>query len=305
MKTGTRITVVTAFQQFLTTVIVILSCSGTGTEPTSHDRDALVVQATLYAERPVNDIRVLHMTKAIHDTMIQYETWDEISVDYVMIDTVVSIVRDSTVDDARITISCNGTSYDLDYRDSGWYQETDGNLVITAGETYRIDVIADGRHAWAETTVPRMIADLVVSRDTIHVPPDDPMEFTEDLIEQLSVKWSNPDGGYYYYKIIYESDTPDNGTWIGHYTGNDSITVDVAFYMSELLAGNDHAAYVRYPAKYEFILYAATPDYRSMLAELADTTRQDRWTSSPTNINGGLGFFAAFSTDSIYFNVVE
>ena len=305
MKAGTRITVVTALLQCVTTVLVILSCSGTGTEPTSRDRDALVVQATLYAERPVNDVRVLHMTKAIHDTMIQYETWDEISEDYVMIDTVVSIVRDSIVDDARITISSNGISYNLDHRDSGRYQQTGGDLMITAGETYRIDVIADGRHAWAKTTVPRTITDLVVSMDTIHVPPDDPMEFTEALIEQLSVKWSNPDGGHYYYKIIYESDTPDNGTWIGRYTGNDSITVDVATYMSELLTANDRAAYVRYPAKYKFILYATTPDYRSMLAELADTTRQDRWTSSPTNINGGLGFFAAFSIDSIYFNVAE
>jgi hypothetical protein len=35
-----------------------------------------------------------------------------------------------------------------------------------------------------------------------------------------------------------------------------------------------------------------------------DSTHQDRWGKIPNNINGGLGYFTAFSADSVFFDAV-
>jgi hypothetical protein len=295
-----------AFLTVMAGMLALLSCMSTGTGPDTRDRDALVVQGYLYAGRPVSDIRVMHLTKAVHDTVISIERRIAGTGATDTVDTLVTLVNDRPVDNARVTVSGNGQSYDLVYRDSGWYRETSGDLVITEGQTYRLEVIADGRRAWAETTVPSKVDDLRASRDTMYIPvestgPTLPTLPSEDL-GFLTLKWNNPDGRYFYGKFIIDSEGADFGVWQGQYTDIDSVVVKINYGTPDLLSYfSEGVAGIKKPAKYKFILYATTPDYRSMLSEVTDSTRQDRWARSPTNISGGLGFFTAFNCDSISF----
>jgi hypothetical protein len=270
--------------------------------------------------------------------MIKVEMWNYTINRMDTIDTIITMVKDSMVDNALVTISNNGISYGFVYRDSGLYQETSGSLVIAVGQTYRIDVIADGRHAWAETTVPSGVGSLSVSRDTIYTDTVQPANDTcgkdgckdvtkeekkgsgkvrsvessaaiPDNLARLSLKWNNPDGAYFYYKCTFDPNSPYFGSWTGTYTDKDSLTVTSGNNQERnggsLIAGSDSTGLVLpKPGRYTFILYSTTPNYRSMLTEVADSTHQDRWVRSPNNINGGLGFFTSFGVDSAFFNIV-
>lgn len=305
MATTAGVTVRGAYLPVLAVVLTMLSCI-TGTEPTSYDRDALVVQGYLYAGRPVSDIRVMHLTKAIRDTIIPVERRNEFTNTIDTIDTMVTLVNDSFVDNAQVTISSNGQSHGLVYRDSGWYMETSGNLVITEGQTCRLDIVADGRHAWAETTVPSKVGGLRTSRDTMYIPGEPAGSMLPTLpsgdLGTLTLQWNNPDGVIFFCKFILDSEGADYGLWHGQYTDTDSFSVQINYTSADpFIDFSPGVVGIRTIAKYKFVLYSTTPDYRSMLAEATDSTRQDRWARSPTNINGGLGFFTSFSSDSLSF----
>jgi hypothetical protein len=257
--------------------------------------------------------------------------WRDTALD--TIDTMVTLVSDSTVDNAAVTITGNGASHDLVLRDSGWYRDADGGLVVAVGQTYRIDVVADGRHAWAQTTVPAPVGRLSVSRDTLYTlqggsiyvkppiidksmgkekPPINPTvaDSIPDSLSHLVATWRNPDRAYLYYRCIQDTNLPYTMR-NGNYTMADSLKIVSAYSRSNgkeiFMGGGDTAMQVvglMQPGRYKLFLFSTTPDYRTMLMKTADTTNQDLWSKSPNNIHGGLGFFTSFSADSASFTII-
>ncbi len=315
----------------LAAIVTVLSCT-MGTQPTGFDKDAIVVQAYLFAGRPVGDVRLIHLRKAVRDTVVEIYNYDYVNNRIDTVDTTLTLVKDSTVDNAAVTISGGGQSCGLAFRESGTYRDTSGNLVIAAGRTYRIDVSADGRHAWAQTTVPSRVGGLTVSRETLYVvqakpdtgrgkdtiykvPPKvgkiggkvDPLTtLLPDSLTNLMVRWNNPDHAYLYFRCVLDTNLPyriQNGAYIAA----DSLKITSSGYWgySGIFNKNDSVVLgFSQPGRYKLILYTTTPDYRLMVAEVADTTRQDEWIRSPTNVNNGLGVFTSFSYDSVFFNIV-
>ena len=180
MKTEVTATVKTAFKAFLffglIVTVIHLSCSGSA--PNAYDRDGIVIAANLYTGRAVEEIRLSWLAEDVRDTIFHYKrlTFDTITfqVDTVYKDTVVEMYSKRIVEDAEVSISCNGNTWPLLYTGTdGWYHEPTRSLIITAGQTYRLDVISEGRHAWAKTTVPPSINGLVKLRDSIYVTNSD------------------------------------------------------------------------------------------------------------------------------------
>lgn len=305
---------------FIAVSAALVSCEGTS--PTDFDRDAIIVQANLYSGYPVNDIRLSYMAKTIRDTLIQMQMWNYERQEPETVDTIIPIVTDRLVNDARITLTNNNDVYECVFSGSdGRYKEESGILLAVAGETYRIDVYADGRHAWAETTVPLPVSALAASRDTLYsVQQDEPYDGREpavnssatipDSLTNMMVKWNNPEKTYLY--VYCKPVTPAIETYflsrIGTYTILDYLTVtSLSSDYNTGPGGSDLTSInIADPGRYKLIIYSTPPDYSWMQYARSDTSslKQDQWIRSATNINGGLGLFASFGVDSIFIDVV-
>jgi hypothetical protein len=326
----------------IATVASLMSCSGMGTRPSENDRNPIVVRAYLYVGKPVSDVRLLNFAKNVHDSMMWETRWDNFYRRSDSVYTKRTWVTDSTIDNAVVTISCNGTSYGLIFNESGWYREPSGALVIAEGNTYRIDVIVGDRHAWAETTVPSRASGLRVSRSIIYMDSVQEKDTTNDTcgkdgcknkgkdglgkaesnftpptlpdsLTHLVIKWNNPQSVFFYYRSVMDTIADYRPTQEG-YVSADSLRISGLLFKS--LEGwtsgmpGETGIVMWKTGRYQLFIYSTTPDYRAMLnnvsVEQNDSTKmsQDRWTKSPTNVHGGLGFFTAFSADSTSFTVM-
>jgi hypothetical protein len=320
----------------------LLSCTGAGTRPSEKDMNQIVMRAFLFAGQPVKNVLLMNLAKTVHDSVMKTIRYTDNTFNQTdTIDTVIQWLTSSTIDNALVTISCNGVSQELTFSDSGQYEDKSGNLIIASGQTYRIDVIADGRHAWAETTVPSN-SGLSVSRDTIYADTTDentsdscdgygvcpkgakmpgevadgasPQAFS-DRVTNLTFKWSNPDRRYFYYRCYLDQNLPGllRG-WADQYTDRDSLTVTTVLGKEQygfppqivLFRFDSTGLILPEPGKYKMVIYSAPPEFGEVLSDInrADSTYQDQWTASPTNVNDGLGYFTAFCTDSISFTIV-
>jgi hypothetical protein len=330
---------ITASLACLTALVALVSCTGTGTAPTSFDRDAIVVKAYLFAGRPVSDVKLLHLTKSIRDTLVEFLRWNSVTIALDTVDTIISLVKDSTVDNALVTISSGGVSYRLTFLDSGRYQETSGKLIIAAGQTYRIDVSADGRSAWSQTTVPFPVGGFTASRERLYVltqpidtqriikdtigkgksalgksdpikPPYPPIDSSlqlPDSLTHLIVKWNNPSHAYLYCRIARDTILPYQTYYMGGYLTADSlkVTSSIQYGYGFMSMGDSVVVAVSERGRYKILLYSTPPDYQSMVSAMADTVNQDLWNRSPTNINNGVGVFSSFSIDSVFFTIAD
>ena len=140
--------------------------------------------------------------------------------------------------------------------------------------------------------------------------PVDPVirDSLPDSLTHLIVKWNNPDRAYLYYRCVRDTNAffpymMRNGNYI---TSDSMGIVSSNQYTGDPFKGGDSAMPVidlPEPGRYKIILFTTTPDYRSMITEIADTVQQDFWGKSPTNIHSGLGFFTSFSFDSVFFTI--
>jgi hypothetical protein len=322
MKTSVK----KVFEQLgVAALLVLPSCSGLGTAPTEED----LVEAYLYAGKPVSDVRLTNLAKTVHDSALRMPRWNGYRNQPDTIDTVVTWVTDSTVDDATVTITSGGRSYGLGATGPGRYRDTSGNLVVAVGQTYRIDVVAGNRRAWAQTTVPQPRGGLTVSRTPIYV--DTTVYHLKDTTEKkgkylakkaekivvplpmpdslmkLRIRLNNPDRHYLYFHCYSQDAQYSFTAW---HTNAD--TLGICTIIRQEMAGQTD--YVKVdstaelglykPGRYKFIVFSTTPDYQSMREGVLDSTHQDRWGKIPNNINGGLGYFTAFSADSVFFDAV-
>lgn len=339
MKTNTTITnspsSMASFLPCLAAILVMLTCAGTGTEPDYNDRNAIVMEAYLFVGQPVNHVRLRNLGKAVYDSMVAFPRWNNLDQKMDTIDTLVHWISDShpSIDNALVTISAGGISHTLAFRDSGWYRDTSGKLVVAAGQTYRIDVFADSRHAWAETTVPSMVSNLQVSRETIITDTMRPQEYDPcgkegckdpdtgsnrppvllpDSIANLTIKWDNPNHYYLYYRCSFEKTQDGYDRYIGSFTDKDSLIVttlrDTNDLNPHLLSYGAYEKGIRLPipGRFKLVLYSTTPDYRELIEMNTDSIHEDKWIKVPNEIHGGVGVFTSFSiSDSIFFNIVQ
>ncbi len=334
MKKFTKAT----FPLCIAAMTAMLSCTGAGTRPSEKDMNPIVMRAFLFTGQPVKNVLLMNLAKSVHDSVMKTIRYNDNTFNQAdTIDTIIKWTTSSTIDDALVTISYNGVSHQLTFSDSGQYEDRSGNLTITSGQTYRIDVFADDRHAWAETTVPSN-SGISVSRDTIYTDtpryvfidscekygtcpqnaetPDKVKPVLPDSLTKLTFKWNNPDRRYFYYRCYFDPKTPgfSPNARCAEYTDRDSLTVTTDLGNFQLgyppdipLFLNDSTGLILpKPGKCKLVLYSAPPEFGEVISDInrADSGYQDRWTASPTNVNDGLGYFSSFCTDSIFFTIV-
>jgi hypothetical protein len=332
-------------QQCIAIMITLLSCTGTGTRPSEKDLNPIVLRGFLYAGQPVKNILLMNLAKSVHDSVMKTIRHNDNTFNQTdTVDTLVKWLSSSTIDNAEVTISSNGESFRLSFGDSGKYEDRSAKLIITAGQTYRIDVVADGRHAWAETTVPSKASGLRITHDTIYADTtdeNDPLDSCElfgvcstsaerpdkdvkapmprvlsDKVTNLTITWDNPYRRCFYYRCHLDPNLPGfmPQARAAQYTTSDSLTVttvlgkDAYGFPPQIIyfLFDSTGLILPEPGNYKMVIYSAPPEFGDVIADInrADSMKQDQWVRSPSNVIGGLGYFTSFSIDSLFFTIV-
>lgn len=267
----------------LLTVIVIsavLSCSGESI--VAPNNDLLVIQAYVYANEPVNDIRIT--------STIPLGSED---------------VSPTPINDASVSILKNGDIYLLkpSLGDSGYYHYDGSDLSIEAGDELTLTVMYLGVTATGTTTVPGAPENLSLSKDVVVYPEfsfpgqGNRRGFFGDF--QMSVRWKKETNALYYVKIDNIDVNPEpvdfgfpflsNFRFISRPTANDSFQVNL-FTLTQL--GNHRVKVYRVNQEYADLYLTSSQDSRDLNEPL-------------TNIKNGLGIFSAFNSDSLFFELIR
>lgn len=270
----------------ITVFLIISSCEkeklGNG-----HGTDMIVVEGYLYAGKPVDSIR-LSQTVLLNnaDTLFQ------------------------GISNASVSISCNGSTYQLTPSATTGYYHGNANFIISAGQTYELKIGYNKDTLTSQTIVPNGPAGFQISDSVLTI--DTTLTSFRGITDtsSLQVSWSNPNKDYYFIILTYKDSTLKPITFVATNPRTGVTTIDTARgnftrrLQSSPIQNSSYkisASSMSYYGNYEFRLYKVTKDYANLYQSRTQSTIN---LNEPfTNINNGLGIFTAFSADSLSFRV--
>lgn len=270
---------VMSLPMIVATILLFIGCNEDSVlAPTG---DLLVVQAYLYANEPVDDIRVTMMLP-------------------------LDAAQDSEmppVNDATVLLSKDGQRYALTPSpgDSGYYHYDGSDLSVAAGDHFKLEVEYQNQLIAAETTVPQPPLNVSLSDAAIEVPS--PRDIFQGGLEpsdfNVTINWDNEENDYFFITIENLEDDPvpvneEVGGFLRtrHFqpTRRDELTLN--------------ALQFTHLGTYLVKVYRVNREY----ADLYDSQDQDsRSLNEPlSNIENGLGVFSAFhsNVDSLFLEAV-
>jgi len=264
-------------------ISIIISCKKNDADSNA---DLIVINGYLYEGAPVDSI---HLAKTV-----SFESTDTIY---------------PPVTDARVSISWNNNTFDLQSIGNGYYNYPGSDLLVKEGDSYSISVKYNGKVATSTTKVPKKPAGIDLSDTIIYVdttfsftPPGSGNSGSSDNDNGLKITWNNPENNYYY--VVIENTDP-NARDIER--GSDSFFGERPrnfTFRSSPFKGEEYtinAMNLKKYGKQRVKVYRVNQEY----ADLYENRNQDsRTLSEPiTNITNGLGIFTAFSYAESYFTV--
>ncbi len=241
--------------------------------PLIPEQDSLVVQAYLYAGKPVEDIRLTSTVALDVDTAIA-----------------------PPINDAEVILMKDGTRYECvsSPGDSGSYHYPEDDLVVGAGDKFWLEIMWRDQVITAVTTVPGAPENISATPTEITVPDlTDPRSFFDwkesSEFSEITVSWDEAGVGWYYVTL----------------ENLESDPVEIESFSRDRLRNfvfppiNDTTYEVRmmnltHMGTYEITVYTVNTEY----VDLYESREQDsRNLNEPlTNIDGGMGIFTAFSS---------
>ena len=258
---------------FLLSLIVLWGC--TENSPFIPENTMVVVQAYLYADEQVTNIRITSTLPIDADTS-----------------------KAPPINNADVTLIKNGQRFLLSSSagDSGYYHYDGNALSVEANDYFKIEVNYENEIISAETTVPEAPNDMAMS-DTVLSIPDyyRPIEMTGEII----ITWTNENDQLYFIVIENIDENPEEIlTYRPSGSGKKMISLPTSrdYYTINFRS-------VAYRGWHRVRLYRINQEY----ADLYLSRNQDsRDLNEPlTNINNGLGIFSAFNSDSLFFTVTK
>jgi hypothetical protein len=264
----------TSLRSALAVATLVAACSGT--TPTESSATLPVIRAYLYAGAPVDAVQI--------STTFAVGSSDTVG---------------TPVNDASVTLVRRGKRFTLTKAagDSGYYRYAGSDLDVAVNDTFDLEVVARGKSATARTIVPSPAASLTLSSTTLTIPDFssggpgagfDPSQLT------LVARWPNANKDAYYIvtenietnpKSVSNSGFVPRFRFVSAPTTADSGVV-VAFSLTQY-------------GRHRLTLYRVTSAYAALYES---RTQDSRDLNEPaSNIVGGLGIFAAFSSRSADF----
>lgn len=263
-------------------LVLFMSCSESKL-PVAPVSDQLVIQAYLFANRPVKDIRI--------STLVPYNSQQE----YI------------PVNDAIVTLIKNGMTFSLALAkgDSGFYAYSGNDLQVEAGDRFQLQVLHNDILATAETVVPDAPKIGTLSRDTLWYPARTSKgrgQATDSSF--INVEWQKQNGrDSLYYVVIQPKESYKLPSW------PENIPVPYSQESNYWRTGNKWTFYhypihyfnLKFAGEYVFYLYHINREYAD-LYKVRDVF-QGKQMEAPSNIENGYGIFTAFNCDSVRFFV--
>lgn len=269
----------------LVALAALLVFSACDTVDSSQTDPQIVVEAFLFAGEPVDDIRLAEAVPLASE--------------------------DSTttpIGTADVRLTKNGVAYPLVPSDSaGYYHYPGDDLTIEAGDVFRLEVDDAGRRVTAETTVPSSPSNVTLPQHTLEVatfggggigggPPGRIGENT------LTVTWDNPNEALHY--VVVESLVEEDPEYIlpefvrDRFEGFRLITAPTTANFHDI-----NARSLEVLGEHRVLVYRVNREY----ADLYENREQDSrdLNEPPTNVEGGLGIFSAFTSQAVPFRVVR
>jgi hypothetical protein len=246
-----------------------------------HD-DLIVVEGYLYQGEPVDSI---HITKTV-----SFKSSDTIY---------------PPVDDAKVSITWNNISYNLQNTGNGNYTYSGNDLSINVGDEYSIMVIYNGSKVTSSTIVPEIPDGVEISDTVLYIDISSFFPPGFGINEGIKVSWENPDNDYFF--IVIENNDPDADNIeydTGGFPGGFTPPSGISIFRSQPFNGNEYnisSNSLKKYGKHTVKVYRVNQEY----VDLYENRQQDsrNLTEPLTNIKNGLGIFTAFSYAQAYFYV--
>ena len=266
------------FPSLISVLMLFISC--TEDSPFVSESNLVVVQAYLYADEPVRDIRLTSTLPLDADS-----------------------TNAPPINDAQVILIKEGQRYVLDSSqgDSGYYHYSGNDLSVKSGDEFAIEIEYMDQIISSQTIVPEAPDDLAISGNTINVPSGisffDLMSGEYDYLN-LELSWQNDDSEMFFVVLDNLETNPDAldlglpempNRFISQPISRDSFPIRLPM--------------ITHYGRHGIKLYRINQEY----ADLYQSRNQDsRDLNEPlTNIENGLGVFSAFNSDSVFFDVIQ
>ncbi len=264
----------------LLAVIFSLGCEDQQFDPST--TNTVVVEGFLYANHPVQSVRISQLIPFISDEE-----------------------KDYGIDDAQVVIQWNNQDFQLiPSEDSiGLYTYEGEGLEIIDGETYNLRVEYLDKITVATTTVPSSPVGLEISEDTLEIAPIESFEDLRDRgqVNNLEITWSNSTGDSYYIVVDNLEEDPEEINTLDF--GGRRPNFNLVTRPTTLDVYNIQPFSLTQYGTYRVIVFHVAQEY----VDLYETSEQDsRSLTEPlNNIENGLGIFTSFSSDTVSFEVIK
>ena len=270
------------FSALFSITFLTLSCEG-DLLPVP-EADLIVVRGYLYAGQPVTDV-IIASTLALDD---ESET-------AIPIDSAVVVLKRGAEEFVLAPVH----SYDTTETDTTFsitYTYPDSDLVVAEGDTFILDINYGEQHLTSEAIVPAKPDSFSSNIDTMYVPSFDRNRdyirwiFADSNIIRLN--WDNPEDHFHYLLMdnVEEDPEPLEKTLPPRWRRFISEPfIDTSYAM--------RASTITHFGRHDIVLFHVQTDYVLLYQSSGQNSRD---LNEPyNNINGGLGMFTAFNSDTV------
>lgn len=233
--------------------------------------EQFVVQAYLYAGRPVTDVRIT--------STLPLGSTDSVA---------------PPINDAEVALFKNGTRYDLALTpgDSGYYHYPGDDLTVGVGDIFDLEATAGGVTATARTTVPPPAESVSLSLTELQV---------EGLWadEPIVVRWPNPERDPYFITHQNVEADPEPVFDFDVILRPELLVQEPTDADSAVIAVHT----IRHYGRYEVNVYRVNAEYEQLYTSAEQDTRD--LNEPATNIENGIGIFTAFTSRDAFFTLAQ
>lgn len=261
----------------LLTLAGLLGLGGCSDDPVfaPPDPDSFVVQAFLFTGEPVSQVSVMGVLPIDADSTAVPEP----------------------ITDASIRLTRDGVQYELvpTNEKPGFYHDPSGTLPVEVGDHFQLEVTWRGQVATAETVVPETPTGLVLSSDSLE-PPEPGSGPGGPFSSGIVARWGNPETELHYVVVDNVEADPEP-------VPSSGIISRVAprIILPPTLADSSfvNARNLTHLGRHRVSLYRVNREYADLYRGLRQDSRD--LNEPPSNIDGALGVFSAFASDSAFF----
>jgi len=270
------------FSALFSITFLTLSCEG-DLLPVP-EADLIVVRGYLYAGQPVTDV-IIASTLALDDE-------SEIAIP---IDSAVVVLKRG----AEKFVLSPVHSYDTTETDTTFsitYTYPDSDLVVAEGDTFILDINYGEQHLTSEAIVPAKPDSFSSNIDTMYVPSFDRNRdyirwiFADSNIIRLN--WDNPEDHFHYLLMDNVEEDPE--------PLEKTLPPRWRRFISEPFIDTSYAmlaSTITHFGRHDIVLFHVQTDYVLLYQSSGQNSRD---LNEPyNNINGGLGMFTAFNSDTV------